>query len=275
MRAWPNEGNVELQLLGPVALIVDLRGARRIPPELDDCVDFVFDSASGERKSFLRGDLSVECWTDKHAQIQNTAYVFLAIWPLGMPFLYLLLLLPSRGAFVNKRTTLLTRATSFLHAEYYQKYFWWEPLFLLQRLLVTGFVMVFFQEELAIRRVLFGIGVTISYMAMLLAFRPYARRDLNILAAIGAQCTIAFSMQIALCLRIFNEIADRFSVEAAREITTFEGPSQVRTCRERLVMTIALTKPSFSLHRVLFADGGSLHRAGLCRPRHGGHQKYV
>ena len=37
--------------------------------------------------------------------------------------------------------TPLVRATSFLHNEYENTYYWWEPVALLQRLLVTGFVV--------------------------------------------------------------------------------------------------------------------------------------
>jgi hypothetical protein len=50
---------------------------------------------------------------------------------------------------------------------------------MLQRLLVTGFVMMFFQAEFAIRRIMFGMSTTVVYMAMLLMFRPYVRRDLK------------------------------------------------------------------------------------------------
>jgi hypothetical protein len=70
--------------------------------------------------------LSIECGSDQHASVQRVAYVFFAIWPVGMPLLYLLMLVTCRGALVEKRSTPLTHATSFLHQEYSSHFFWWE-----------------------------------------------------------------------------------------------------------------------------------------------------
>jgi hypothetical protein len=200
-----------------------------------DCEEFMFDSATDTKKQFLREDLSIECGSEQHTQIKNVAYVFFAIWPVGMPLVYLLMLLPSRNALIKKSTTPLTRATSFLHEEYVGKLFWWEPLFVLQRLMVTGFVMVFFQAEFAVWRILFGIAVTTMYGFMLLIFRPYRKGDLNFLAAIGAQLALAFSMQLALCTRIFNDIAARHEAKDARQIMKFHDPSKVCTSRRCVV----------------------------------------
>jgi hypothetical protein len=89
-----------------------------------DCIEFMLDPVTS--RAFLREDLSIECGTEGHAQVKNRAYVFLSIWPLGMPLLYLLMLLACRDALVNKIETPLARATSFLHAEFESRFFWWE-----------------------------------------------------------------------------------------------------------------------------------------------------
>jgi len=174
----------------------------------------------------LREDLSIECGTDEHIQLQTIAYLFFAIWPVGMPILYFLVLLPSRKSLEAQPqvSTPLTRATSFLHQEYIGRYYWWESLFVLQRLMVTGFVMMFFTAEYAVRRIMFGISATLVYMAMLLIFRPYAISGLNFLSAIGSQFALAFSMLCCLCLRIFNDIAARHNIEDAQQIMKFQGP---------------------------------------------------
>jgi hypothetical protein len=192
-----------------------------------DCAEFVLDSATGETKAFLREDLSVECGTEQHGQIQSVAYIFFAIWPVGQPLLYLLMLLRCRDALITKRSTPLTHATLFLHQEYTSRFFWWEPLFAFQRLMVTGFVMILFQSGFAIRRIIFGISTTLVYLAMLLAFRPYVRFDLNFLAAIGSQFALALSMLVALCMRIFNDITTRYDLGGAQHIMKFDGPSEV------------------------------------------------
>jgi len=102
-----------------------------------DCTEFTLDSATDTTKSFLRDDLSVECRTSRHAHIQGVGMVLLAIWPVGMPLMYLLLLWLCRDSIVGGwMSTPLTRATSFLHQEYNQNLFWWEPLFVAERLTV-------------------------------------------------------------------------------------------------------------------------------------------
>jgi hypothetical protein len=91
-----------------------------------DCIEFQLDSTSGVTKAFLRGDLSIECESDMHTQMQNLSYAFFAVWPVGMPVFFLLVLLASREAIVKKCSTPLTHATSFLHQEFRGRFFWWE-----------------------------------------------------------------------------------------------------------------------------------------------------
>jgi hypothetical protein len=91
-----------------------------------DCVEFMFDSTTGTKKAFLRQDMSVECGTDQHAQLQHIALVFILVLPVGIMLLYLLLLLTCRHAIIEGRSTRLTHATSFLHFEYTKRFFWWE-----------------------------------------------------------------------------------------------------------------------------------------------------
>ena len=104
-----------------------------------ECVEFEFDSASGTKRSFLLPDLSIECWTDEHRAITNVAWIFVAVWPIGVPVFYTLVLLTTSRAIREKRNTHLSRATAILHQEYEPAYWFWEPVFLLQRLLICGF----------------------------------------------------------------------------------------------------------------------------------------
>jgi hypothetical protein len=98
-----------------------------------DCVEFIVDSTSTPEvtKEFLREDMSIECETDEHWKIKRVAYVFFALWPVGMPLLYLLMLVPCREVLLlpsddERRKTPLIIATSFLHGEYVPELFWWE-----------------------------------------------------------------------------------------------------------------------------------------------------
>jgi hypothetical protein len=102
-----------------------------------------------------------------------------------------------------------------------------QPVFVVERLMVSGLVMMLFKVELAVRRVTFSMTLTVTYMAMLLIFHPYASGDLNFLAAIGSQFALLFSMLISLYIRIFDDINLRVDLESAQQIMSFDGPSQV------------------------------------------------
>ena len=68
---------------------------------------------------FLRKDPSVICTTTKeHDDIVRAASVLMAIWPIGVPFLYTLLLVKARRPILARTPTTLTRATGFLHRDY-------------------------------------------------------------------------------------------------------------------------------------------------------------
>jgi hypothetical protein len=102
-----------------------------------------------------------------------------------------------------------------------------QPLFLLERVAVSGFHVMFFEARHALKRIGFGLCITLCYMVALLTFRPYVRRELTFLAAIGAQMSLVFAILVALWMQIFDELADRFELEDAREIMNFDGPEQV------------------------------------------------
>ena len=57
-----------------------------------------------------------------------------------MPLLFLLILLPIRKDLIKRRSTRFVQDTLFLHREYRAAFFFWESIFLTQRLGVIGFV---------------------------------------------------------------------------------------------------------------------------------------
>ena len=70
--------------------------------------------------AFLLADLSLKCDSSdaEYARVESLAYVFVGLWPIGVPLLFLLVLLQCRAAISQGRVTRLVRATSFLHREY-------------------------------------------------------------------------------------------------------------------------------------------------------------
>ena len=81
------------------------------------CQDFTPDITT-PRRTFLRADLSIECYTPEWQPSLALFPVFLVIWPIGMPLLFLGLLVACRRAIQRKTArTQLMQATSFLHQE--------------------------------------------------------------------------------------------------------------------------------------------------------------
>ena len=83
-----------------------------------DCIEFEVDAATS--RGFLRNDLSVECDPSDpdYAEILPTAYFLVLLWPVCVPALFVLTLLPARRRLMEKRNTRLVRATAFIHKEY-------------------------------------------------------------------------------------------------------------------------------------------------------------
>jgi hypothetical protein len=89
-------------------------------------------------------------------------------------------------------------------------------------------------------RIIFGIYITMSYMALLLTFRPYHHRDLNFLAAIGSQFALGCTILNALCIRIFDDIKAKSGLHYAQQTMGFDSPSEVSAERQDQRSTASL-----------------------------------
>ena len=105
---------------------------------------------------YLRKDLSVVCHSSgEHLRIVAAATVLMGIWPIGVPVLYVLLLLRIRRPILAHTPSRLTRATAFLHRDYKPVFFYWEALEISRRILLTGWVALI-PESLAFLRIVIG-----------------------------------------------------------------------------------------------------------------------
>lgn len=182
------------------------------------CISIEYDSNEKQSISFLRRDLSVQCSSDEHTLISNVAYGMVALWPVGMPTLFFVVLMGARKSLLRRRASKLTRATAFLHQEYRKGCYWWEPLFLLQRLTISGFLQFIPYQFI---RLLAALLITIMYMALLLIIKPFRQRDLNLLGAIGAQFALACTFIGAICLSIYNNLELEGGTALALRFTGF------------------------------------------------------
>ena len=85
-----------------------------------DCEEF----DDGSR--FLRVDYSLDCNDAEHGLVVSLAWVAIALYPIGIPLLYLALLLSARKAILTEQPTALSHSLTFLHQDYAPSMFWWE-----------------------------------------------------------------------------------------------------------------------------------------------------
>jgi hypothetical protein len=122
--------------------------------------------------------LHAHLFYDDGVSILARARAFVAIWPIGVPVLFLLMLLPIRKDLLLRRSTRLVQNTAFLHREYKPIWFFWEAVFVAQRLAIIGFVEYMPRD---FNRLQFGLLLTLLYTLALLYVRPCMhRRVLNL-----------------------------------------------------------------------------------------------
>ena len=85
-----------------------------------DCEEF----DDGTR--FLRADYSLHCDDAEYRRVFFLAWVAIALYPVGVPLLYLTLLLCARKAILTEQPTALSRSLTFLHQDYELSMYWWE-----------------------------------------------------------------------------------------------------------------------------------------------------
>jgi hypothetical protein len=100
------------------------------------CDPIQYDDAVTQH--FLHVDLSLNCDGDEYTETYSAAVAMLVIWPVGIPALYAILILGSRGALRKGHSTKLSRATNFLYGDYGRHAIWWEPVEMCRKLTLTG-----------------------------------------------------------------------------------------------------------------------------------------
>jgi hypothetical protein len=234
------------------------------------CDPYTADSGAREVWSFLREDPSVICSkqsptfseeTEEHLGIRRLALIFVFVWPIGLPTCYMLLLWYCRDNIKQKRQTPLVLATGMLHREYLPALFWWEVLPLLQRLTLTGFVLLI-DARYELTRVMVGTLVALMYLIVLQTLRPYKHRSVNAIA-FGAQLSLVSVFICATLLKVYywvpaDEAEDLMGFASGYHIVGAMLAWNLTT----LVLTLALTSYQLSteasLPTVRLADTGAV-----------------
>ena len=138
------------------------------------CETFQYDGDTTRR--YLYADLTLSCDSDEYETTQDTAFVMLALWPVGIPLLYTALLWASRVTIRRGQTTQLSLATRYLWGDYEAATFWWEPLEMCRKLTLTGWVLVI-RGNAEQARVIVALFVSIIFFGLNLRFRPLRAQD--------------------------------------------------------------------------------------------------
>ena len=124
----------------------------------------------------LSADYGVLCSGDAYDRLKASAWAFVAIWPVGVPVLYLLLLNASQKAWKSGIPTPLSRATEFLSNDYKPNAYWWEPFEMCRKWTLTGAVLLI-DEHYELARVLVALLVSITFLAFHLSLKPIRRPE--------------------------------------------------------------------------------------------------
>ena len=182
-------------------------------------------SLEATQLSYLRVDYQIVVDNDNemYTSVRELSLLFIFIWPIGVPLLYLLVLWPNRYDILQRHSTAGVRATAFLHREYEPQFFFWEAIFLLERLLIIGFLQ-WIPPNLALVRLQVGQIVTLIYTVVLLLLRPFRRHDMNLLA-ISAQITLLAIFYGAINVKLFALLRESSPPELllAKRITGFSN----------------------------------------------------
>ena len=169
-----------------------------------DCAAFPYDDAAEAVRFQLRADLAVRCsdptyQSEAHAEVVRRAFALLWLWPVGAPAFFTLLLLRCRTDILEGRSTALARATSFLHQDYKPRFFFWEPVEMMRRLSITGFVLLVQDAQHCLY---LAVMLSSGFVIMLAYLRPYAK-PINNMLALCAQLAITSVFVAGIFLRLF------------------------------------------------------------------------
>ena len=129
--------------------------------------------------------------TTHYDELVTFASWMVALWPMGVPLVFSLLLWRARKAISGASApTAFAGAIGILYREYDRRVFWWELVELVRRLVLVGFLQ-FIPDSYAMLRLLVAIWTSIVYLSLVLIVRPFKRDDDNALAITAASLLLA------------------------------------------------------------------------------------
>jgi hypothetical protein len=156
--------------LGLTFLLVPSTSTRVFKTFLCDRIEY----SDGDVRSYLYADLAISCTSNGYNRTRQLAIVMIAVWPVGIPLLYVTLLWGSRSALLSGIPTPLSRATTFLYDDYAPAGFLWEPLEMCRKLVLTGWILLI-SEKFEQARVVVCLLVCIGFLTLRISMKPQKR----------------------------------------------------------------------------------------------------
>ena len=161
-----------------------------------------------------------------------------------MPLIFYFVLFPIRAALRQREQTRWVLATEFLHKDYKPACFWWEVVPLLQRLVLSGFVLLIPIESDS-WRIFLGLLTALSYLSLIQYVQPYKNDDLNKLA-VAAQFSLVCVFLGGAFIKLFSgDGVDSATCNgAAASDTNDDSVFKIVCIMVRLALTLTLTLTS-------------------------------
>ena len=169
---------------------------------------FVCDHLDDGR-SFLRADHSLECYTSTHKAFMAYAGVMVAVYPIGIPACYALVLYRSRSSLKAGEVGSTDEAAIIkeLWAPYRPQVYFYEVVECWRRILLSGAVVLVYPNSSG--QVATSVLLAMLSAAVLTILDPYARRSHTWLAR-TSHVVVILSMYLALLQKV-DDFADEES----------------------------------------------------------------
>lgn len=124
---------------------------------------------------YLVGDYSILCTDDRHRVLQVYSIIMILVYPLGIPTLYAVLLYRQRESLSRGTCDETLSSTAQLWAWYEPRFFYYEVVECIRRILLTGVTCWVYQGEAA--QIVFTLIVTFVFLMVFEVCRPLKSRQ--------------------------------------------------------------------------------------------------
>jgi len=223
---------------------------------------FLCDTYGDDTTNYLVADQRIDCDSAEHKLYKWYARLMILIYPVGIPVLYLSLLMKQKDVLQlndndkTKMTNTEIKKLAFLYDEYEPQYWWFEVYVCVQRMSLTG-LLVFIKPGTVIQ-VLVGIGFSMFSIWVYFTTTPFVK---------DSDDTLANITQLSMFFTLFGALLSYIDQKSVYDAALF-GYIMVAVNVAGLVLAVsqAFVKP---VKRFARAIGRKHVHNGTLQPLHG------